>query len=69
MTQNRTFDEGRKAQGFRDQAHLDGFYAYYDHTTSCADCAALVGRAWVDDGYMDTRGDCDTAKALYRESL
>jgi hypothetical protein len=27
----RVFTAARKQQGFRDQAHLDAFYTYYDH--------------------------------------
>jgi hypothetical protein len=61
----RTFDAARKAQGFRSQAHLDAFYAYFDHTVSCCKaCSALDGYAELDDGLQPTMGQCDEARRL-----
>lgn len=60
----RIFNEARKAQGFRSQAHLDAFFASYDHTKNCADCKAKDGGVWLDDGWQPTEGRCDEAKRL-----
>jgi hypothetical protein len=63
-TMTRTFDAGRKAQGFTSQAHLDAFFASFDHVKSCADCHALNGYALLDDGLQPTQGECREAKRL-----
>lgn len=65
---NRSFNQARKEQGFRSQAHLDAFFAAYDHTEGCAACKALDGFALVDDGWQPTSGRCETAKRLERAS-
>lgn len=63
----RTFDAGRKEQGFKSQAHLDAFFAHYDHTKRCAACASLNSHVLLDDGWQPTQGQCDIAKTLDRE--
>lgn len=60
----RVFDAGRKAQGFKSQAHLDAFYRAYDHSSSCAACKALDGYALLDDGYQPTSGRCPEGRRL-----
>ena len=65
---SRQFDEGRKRQGFRDQAHLDAFYRYFDHTKQCAECQKPGPVAWLSDGPQPTMNECNTAKRLYKES-
>lgn len=63
-TCGRIFDAARKAQGFLSQAHLDAFYAYFDHVQNCADCKARDGYVLLDDGYQPTTGMCDEAHRL-----
>ena len=63
---NRTFDAARKAQGFKSQAHLDAFFAAYDHNNSCTSCRQRDGHALLDDGYQPTVGSCSTHQALER---
>lgn len=63
-TYNRSFDAAREAQGFRSQAHLDSWFAYFDHTENCATCAALDGHVMLDDGNQPTAGRCAAAVAL-----
>lgn len=63
-THNRAFDTARQAQGFRSQAHLDAFFAYFDHTTGCKACAARDGFVLLDDGPQPTSGRCDEARQL-----
>ena len=63
-TYSRTFDAARKAQGFASQAHLDAFFALFDHTKSCAACKALDGHIALDDGMQPTSGRCDEARRL-----
>ena len=65
---SRTFDEGRKRQGFRNQQHLDAFYRYFDHTQACAECQKPGPAAWLSDGPQPTRNECETAKELYKLS-
>jgi len=60
----RTFDTARQAQGFRSQAHLDSFFAAFDHAQGCADCKALDGYVLLDDGYQPTEGRCTEARRL-----
>ena len=61
---SRTFDSARKAQGFRSQAHLDAFFAAFDHVRGCAACKARDGYVLLDDGYQPTEGRCDEARRL-----
>lgn len=60
---SRVFTASRKAQGFRDQAHLDAFYRYYDHTKTCANCGPGQQVA-VDDGYQGTFAPCPVGRSL-----
>lgn len=64
MTSTRTFDAGRKAQGFTSQAHLDAFFTHYDHATACPVCSKVAGAVPVDDGMQPVMGQCATGKAL-----
>ena len=68
MEYGRTFDAGRKAQGFTSQRDLDGWYRYYDHTQACAECKKPGRGVWLDDGFQPTMNQCDVALALFRES-
>lgn len=62
---SREFTPARKAQGFRSQAHLDAFYAAYDHAQTCPDCQ---GTAYVElfDGLQPVAVRCETWKELDR---
>ena len=62
---NRTFDEGRKAQGFTSQAHLDAFYAYYDHTQSCPECQKPGEPYDTGDGLQPTMNQCAEGLRLF----
>ena len=62
----RTFNQQRKEQGFRSQAHLDAFYMYFDHTKACAECQKPGKGALFDDGYQPTHNRCDIALELDR---
>lgn len=57
----RTFDAARHAQGFRSQAHLDAFFAGYDHARACPVCSSIAG--YTDEG-QPYHGRCDTAREL-----
>ncbi len=61
---NKIFDIARHNQGFRDQKHLDAFFAYYDHTTNCLECRKPGPAAIIDDGYQPTHMLCDVARKL-----
>ena len=61
---DRHFDEGRQAQGFRSQAHLDAFFAHFDHVKACGACKALDSHVLLDDGWQPTQGECAEAKRL-----
>lgn len=61
---DRTFNTARKAQGFRDQAHLDAFYAYFDHVHECAECQKPGPPMPLDDGMQPTHQLCDEARRL-----
>jgi hypothetical protein len=64
MSFNRHFGPERKAQGFRSQAHLDAFYAYYDHTKACAACQTRGKPVYIFDCWHETQNRCDEAKRL-----
>lgn len=64
QTYSRNFNDARQAQGFRSQAHLDAFFAAFDHTESCADCKARDGFVALNDGMQPTSGRCDVASHL-----
>lgn len=63
-TYSRSFDTARKAQGFRSQAHLDAFFAAFDHAAACPACSARDGYVALDDGMQPTSGRCDVARQL-----
>ena len=62
---NRDFNSDRAAQGFRDQMHLDAFYAYFDHTRNCSECQKPGEPMPLDDGLQPTRQDCPVARDLF----
>lgn len=62
-TPGRTFDQGRKEQGFKSQEHLDAFYAYLDHTKSCPKCQQF-GHVALDDGYQQVQIICPEGERL-----
>lgn len=61
---DRIFDDGRKAQGFRDQAHLDAFFRHLDHQRACPVCSSIGGYVPFDDGMQPVGGLCDEGRAL-----
>ena len=65
----RSFNQARKAQGFKSQAQLDAFFAHYDHQKACAECQKPGPGVLLDDGYQPTMNECDAAKLLYRAYL
>jgi hypothetical protein len=69
MPFTRTFDEDRSAQGFVSQAHLDAFFAYRDHTTTCTACQTPGAPMILDDGMQSTRQECPAGTGLFRASL
>lgn len=60
---SRIFTPERKAQGFRDQAHLDAFYRYFDHTKTCTDCGPGQS-VFIDDGWQATFAPCAVGREL-----
>lgn len=68
--EHRTWDAGRRAQGFRSQAHLDAFYAHTDHVRDCAECGTPGPTAWLegDASWQPTTRECQTGQALFRAS-
>jgi len=54
----RTFDENRKAQGFKSQDHLDAFFAAQDHSATCSSCGKAGESVFIDDGFQPTVRDC-----------
>ena len=67
METNRIFDAQRKEQGFKDQQHLDSFFAYYDHIRTCLDCRNY-STALTDDGAYTVREDCAVGKRLFSQT-
>jgi len=64
--QKRLYTPERAAQGFRNQAHLDAFYAYYDHTQTCETCQQPGPAMVLDDGMQATQQRCDEANRLFK---
>jgi hypothetical protein len=64
-TNPREFTPARQSQGFRDQAHLDAFYAYYDHGQACQICGTAGTPYALDDGMQPTAIECATGRALF----
>ena len=68
---SREYTAERKQQGFRSQAHLDAWYAAYDHGNTCPDCqgtryvelwdglqpVAVRCQQWVELDKIDARID------------
>lgn len=65
---SRTFNEQRREQGFKSQAHLDAFFRYYDHTQACAECQKASKPVWVDDCFQPTQNRCAEALTLQAAS-
>jgi hypothetical protein len=60
----RLISDARRQQGFRDQAHLDRWFAYSDHTKECPDCG-LPGDGYDGpDGWQPTVTQCADAARL-----
>jgi hypothetical protein len=51
---DRLLTPARRAQGFTSQAHLDVWFAYYDHTRACAGCGRPGPAAETSDGPQPT---------------
>jgi hypothetical protein len=64
----RRFTDARREQGFRDQAHLDAFYRYFDHTQSCRECRTPGRAVPLDDGLQGTMRQCDRGLELFAAS-
>lgn len=60
----REFNQARKDQGFKSQAHLDAFYAAYDHTKVCAECQKPGTPVELDDGMQPTMARCEEGRRL-----
>jgi hypothetical protein len=64
---NRTFNESRKAQGFRSQEHLDAFFRHFDHQTTCPVCSAPGPAYWseADASWQPTlAAPCEEGRAI-----
>jgi hypothetical protein len=68
---DRVFTLARMTQGFRDQAHLDAFYAYRDHVRECSaggnpDRCGQPGPAGetTDGGWQPSETICPAGRAL-----
>ena len=62
----REFNESRKVQGFQSQAHLDAFFAAFDHNQGCADCRQRDGHVLLNEGWQPTVGSCAIHQQLER---
>ena len=62
----RVLNESRKAQGFKSQAQLDGFFAHYDHQKNCAECQRPGPMLALDDGMQPTMNECAVSKELLK---
>jgi hypothetical protein len=63
----RLFDQQRKEQGFKSQADLDAWFAYYDHTCACAECQKPgKGMYLSDNSYQPSRNTCEIGQQLYK---
>ena len=56
----REWNAARKAQGFRSQAHLDAFYAAFDHLAACGRCGQPGPAMWLEGSasYQPTETRC-----------
>ncbi len=66
---SRHFNQGRKEQGFRSQAHLDAFFASFDHAAGCPVCSKVAGHVELSDGLQPYMGQCDDGRELYKRSM
>lgn len=71
----RVFNDARRRQGFRDQAHLDAFYVYYDHVQAGraagpAGCGCGTPGPGYDgpDGWQPAENICPRGRALSEAS-
>ena len=67
MEFGRTFNEARKAQGFKSQADLDMWYRAYDHTSTCPVCSRVGGYVELSDGMQPVNARCEIGLRLERE--
>jgi hypothetical protein len=67
----RVCNDARQAQGFRSQAHLDAFYAAYDHTKRCGPCNEPGPAMWLegDASWQPTVSRCTVGRELERTSF
>lgn len=66
-TFGRAWNMARRAQGFKSQAHLDAFYAAYDHRKACAECQSAGKPVETTDGGMQpTEERCPEGLRLER---
>ena len=61
----RILDAGRISQGFKTQAQLDAWFAYYDASKACK-CCTFTG-VEIDDGVQMMRVDCAKCAALWMD--
>lgn len=64
----RKFTPARRAQGFRSQAHLDAFYAHFDHIATCTECGPGAP-VELDDGLQPTLRECAEGLRLLAASF
>jgi hypothetical protein len=64
----RAFTPARHAQGFKDQAHLDAFYAYLDHKAACGTCGQPGPGCDAPDGWQPSEQICEDGRALLNAS-
>ena len=69
MEYSRIFNEARKTQGFKSQAHLDAFYAVMDHRDGCVECQKTGHGVWIGDGFQPTQNECAEAQRLNKISF
>jgi hypothetical protein len=71
-TFSREFNEARRQQGFRSQAHLDAFLAYHDHASTCGECGQALGSLWLEGDALRQPAalkQCPAGRELDRASL
>jgi len=67
---HRVWDDARKAQGFRSQAHLDAFYRASDHQRECTGCGPGPAM-WLEGSasWQPAMRLCATGRQLEQESF
>jgi len=63
----RVFNQARALQGFYSQKHLDLWFKYSDHMSSCKNCGAPGISMVLDDGRQSSTVECEVAKTLLLE--